>query len=97
MTHQDNGSRISVIGTGYLGATHAACLAELGFEVLGVDRDAEKIGLLASGIVPFREPGLDAMGRQARRLGPPALQHRPAVRCRLRRRPLRLRGHPPGR
>jgi UDPglucose 6-dehydrogenase len=51
--------RISVIGTGYLGTTHAACLAELGFEVLGVDNDTEKIGMLAQGIVPFSEPGLD--------------------------------------
>jgi UDPglucose 6-dehydrogenase len=50
--------RISVIGTGYLGATHAACLAELGFEVLGVDRDEEKISMLANGTVPFAEPGL---------------------------------------
>ena len=51
--------RISVIGTGYLGATHAACLAELGFDVLGVDSDAEKVGLLSRGMVPFSEPGLD--------------------------------------
>jgi UDPglucose 6-dehydrogenase len=50
--------RISVIGTGYLGATHAACLAELGFEVLGVDSDPEKIDLLSRGLVPFSEPGL---------------------------------------
>ena len=33
--------KLSVIGTGYLGATHAACMAELGFEVIGVDVDAE--------------------------------------------------------
>ncbi len=39
--------RISVIGTGYLGATHAAGMAELGFEVVGVDHDAEKIAALA--------------------------------------------------
>jgi UDPglucose 6-dehydrogenase len=53
--------RISVIGTGYLGATHAACLAELGFEVLGVDNDPEKIDVLSQGIVPFSEPGLDEL------------------------------------
>ena len=35
--------RITVIGTGYLGATHAACMAELGFEVLGVDIDPAKL------------------------------------------------------
>ena len=39
--------RLTVIGTGYLGATHAACLAELGFEVLGVDTDAERIERIA--------------------------------------------------
>lgn len=32
-------SRITVLGTGYLGTTHAACLADMGFEVLGVDTD----------------------------------------------------------
>ena len=31
--------RLSVIGTGYLGATHAACMAELGYEVIGYDVD----------------------------------------------------------
>lgn len=51
--------RLSVIGTGYLGATHAACMAELGFEVIGLDVDPAKIDLLASGRVPFYEPGLD--------------------------------------
>ncbi|WP_119729843.1 UDP-glucose dehydrogenase family protein [Thermomonospora amylolytica] len=50
--------RLTVIGTGYLGATHAVCMASLGFEVLGVDVDAGKIGKLASGQVPFFEPGL---------------------------------------
>jgi UDPglucose 6-dehydrogenase len=51
--------RLSVIGTGYLGATHAACMAELGFEVIGVDVDPAKVELLQSGRVPFYEPGLD--------------------------------------
>ncbi|HET7195855.1 MAG TPA: UDP-glucose/GDP-mannose dehydrogenase family protein [Nocardioides sp.] len=51
--------RISVIGTGYLGATHAACLADLGFEVVGVDRDPDKVGRLNAGAAPFAEPGLD--------------------------------------
>jgi UDPglucose 6-dehydrogenase len=50
--------RLSVIGTGYLGATHAVCMAELGYEVIGVDVDPEKIGRLAKGEVPFYEPGL---------------------------------------
>ncbi|MGW4479458.1 UDP-glucose dehydrogenase family protein [Rhodococcus triatomae] len=50
--------RCTVFGTGYLGATHAACMAELGHEVLGVDIDEGKIAKLASGEVPFYEPGL---------------------------------------
>ncbi|WP_448856412.1 UDP-glucose dehydrogenase family protein [Corynebacterium camporealensis] len=50
--------KMTVIGTGYLGATHAACMAELGHEVLGVDVDEHKIGLLQQGEVPFFEPGL---------------------------------------
>src|SRR3954465_319110 len=51
--------RMTVLGTGYLGATHAACMAELGYEVLGVDVDAAKIEGLSEGRVPFWEPGLD--------------------------------------
>ncbi|GAA1165875.1 UDP-glucose dehydrogenase family protein [Corynebacterium glaucum] len=50
--------RMTVIGTGYLGATHAACMAELGHEVLGVDVDEAKIEALKNGRVPFYEPGL---------------------------------------
>ncbi len=50
--------RLTVIGTGYLGATHAVCMAELGFEVLGLDVDAAKVEALQSGKVPFFEPGL---------------------------------------
>jgi UDPglucose 6-dehydrogenase len=51
--------KVSVIGTGYLGATHAACMSSLGFEVIGVDVDAAKIALLTAGKVPFYEPGLE--------------------------------------
>ena len=50
--------RVTVIGTGYLGVTHAACLAESGCEVLGVDTDAKRIATLADGTVPFHEPRL---------------------------------------
>lgn len=49
---------ISVIGTGYLGATHAAALAEQGFDVLGLDADPRKVAKLRAGVVPFYEPGL---------------------------------------
>ena len=50
--------RLTVIGTGYLGATHAVCMAELGFDVLGLDVDEAKIAALQAGKVPFFEPGL---------------------------------------
>lgn len=53
--------RITVIGTGYLGATHAAAMAELGHEVLGVDVDPAKIEALSAGQVPFFEPGLSEL------------------------------------
>ena len=51
--------RMTVIGTGYLGAVHAACMADLGHEVLGVDSDARKIAALQDGRAPFFEPGLE--------------------------------------
>jgi len=51
--------KLSVIGTGYLGATHAACMASLGFEVIGFDTEGSKIDLLAKGKVPFYEPELE--------------------------------------
>ena len=50
--------KIAVIGTGYLGATHAACMANMGFETIGIDTDAAKIKTLESGKLPFYEPGL---------------------------------------
>ncbi|MFJ5709453.1 UDP-glucose dehydrogenase family protein [Streptomyces sp. NPDC093105] len=53
--------KITVIGTGYLGATHAAAMAEMGFEVLGLDVVPEKVELLASGRVPMYEPGLEEL------------------------------------
>ena len=56
--------RMTVIGTGYLGATHAVAMAELGHEVLGVDVDRAKIDKLASGEVPFHEPGLPELLRK---------------------------------
>jgi UDPglucose 6-dehydrogenase len=50
--------RLTVFGTGYLGLTHAVCMAELGHEVLGVDVDAAKVEMLCAGRVPFFEPEL---------------------------------------
>ena len=51
--------KISVIGTGYLGATHAACISSLGFEVVGIDTDPAKVATLQQGRVPFFEPDLE--------------------------------------
>ncbi|GAA2495430.1 UDP-glucose/GDP-mannose dehydrogenase family protein [Streptomyces gobitricini] len=56
--------KITVIGTGYLGATHAAAMAELGFEVLGLDVVPEKIEMLSAGRVPMYEPGLEELLRK---------------------------------
>ncbi|ABG97235.1 UDP-glucose 6-dehydrogenase [Rhodococcus jostii RHA1] len=56
--------RCTVFGTGYLGATHAACMAELGHDVLGVDIDPGKVAKLSSGEVPFYEPGLGEVLRR---------------------------------
>jgi UDPglucose 6-dehydrogenase len=50
--------RMTVIGCGYLGAVHAASMAQLGHDVVGVDVDEAKIAALASGLPPFFEPGL---------------------------------------
>ncbi|ARE74308.1 UDP-glucose 6-dehydrogenase [Streptomyces sp. Sge12] len=51
--------KMTVIGCGYLGATHAACMAELGHEVLGMDLDIDKVHTLSSGKPPFFERDLD--------------------------------------
>ncbi|HEY8454047.1 MAG TPA: UDP-glucose/GDP-mannose dehydrogenase family protein [Actinopolymorphaceae bacterium] len=56
--------RITVIGTGYLGATIAPCLAELGYEVLGMDVDSAKVAALSEGRVPFYEPELEPLLRK---------------------------------
>src|SRR5919108_2431568 len=56
--------RLTVIGTGYLGATHAACMADLGFEVLGLDIDATKVERLNAGDLPVYEPGLEPILRR---------------------------------
>jgi UDPglucose 6-dehydrogenase len=60
---------LSVVGCGYLGATHAACMSSLGFTVVGVDTDPEKVALLQSGKLPFYEPGLDTLLAQEMKTG----------------------------
>jgi UDPglucose 6-dehydrogenase len=56
--------KLSVIGTGYLGATHAAAMSSLGFEVVGLDVDEKKISMLRQGKVPFYEPDLEELLQQ---------------------------------
>ncbi|MHB0927898.1 MAG: UDP-glucose dehydrogenase family protein [Candidatus Nanopelagicales bacterium] len=51
--------KLSVLGCGYLGAVHAASMAVLGFEVVGIDVDEAKVASLQAGLPPFYEPGFD--------------------------------------
>jgi UDPglucose 6-dehydrogenase len=53
--------KLSVIGCGYLGAVHAAAMASIGHEVVGIDIDVRRIDALSAGRAPFFEPGLDAV------------------------------------
>ena len=53
--------KISIIGTGYVGAVTGACLAELGHDIVFVGRDTKKLVLIQSGKSPIYEPGLDAL------------------------------------
>jgi UDPglucose 6-dehydrogenase len=59
--HRDNRTsmKVAVIGAGYLGTTHAACMAQIGHDVLAIDIDAAKVAKLQSGVVPFYEPELE--------------------------------------
>jgi len=51
--------KITVIGLGYLGATHAIAMAELGHDVIGIEANPKRLSDLQNGVVPFFEPGLD--------------------------------------
>lgn len=61
--------RISVIGCGYLGAVHAACMAKLGHEVVGIDVDKRKVEALSAAIAPFYEPGLEKLLEEVQATG----------------------------
>ena len=61
--------RLTVLGAGYLGITHAACMASLGFDVLGVDTDAGRVDRLNAGQLPIFEPGLEDLLRAELRAG----------------------------
>jgi UDPglucose 6-dehydrogenase len=56
--------RVTVIGIGYLGLTHAVCMAELGHDVLAIDTDAAKVAMAAGGEAPFFEPSLEPLLRK---------------------------------
>jgi len=56
--------RVSVIGCGYLGAVHAAAMAEVGHDVVGIDVDPARIALLSEGRAPFHEPGFEEVLRR---------------------------------
>ena len=58
-------ARVTVIGAGYLGLTHAVCLADLGHEVLAIDVDADRVARAARGEAPFFEPGLEPLLRKS--------------------------------
>lgn len=59
--------KVTVIGLGYLGATHAVAMAELGYEVVGIEADPNRLAAMQRGEIPFYEPGLDeALGRVIR-------------------------------
>lgn len=57
--------RLSVVGCGYLGAVHAACMAKLGHHVIGIDTDTAKVDRLNAGDAPFYEPGLPELLAEA--------------------------------
>lgn len=61
--------RISVIGCGYLGAVHAACMAKLGHDVVGIDVDEQKIAALSAAKAPFYEPELEELLRDVQDTG----------------------------
>jgi UDPglucose 6-dehydrogenase len=64
MSQAFDSKRLSVIGIGYLGLTHAVCMAELGHEVIALDSDAKKVNQAAKGEAPFFEPGLEPLLRK---------------------------------
>src|ERR1700733_2648257 len=56
--------RLTVIGAGYLGLTHAVCMADLGHDVLAIDTDPARLAMAARGEAPFFEPGLEPLLRK---------------------------------
>lgn len=61
MGEKNTGLQVAVLGLGYVGCVSAACLADMGHEVVGIDRDENKVSNVMNGIAPFYEPGLEAL------------------------------------
>ena len=95
MTFAHDGAqpKLAVLGTGYLGATHAVAMVELGYDVVGLDVDEAKIAQLSAGEVPFFEPGLPELLRKALDSGRLRFTTSYQEVADVRRRALRLRGH----
>ncbi len=69
MSRSQQPIHVTVIGTGYLGLTHAVCMADLGHDVLALDIDKKKIASAASGEAPFFEPDLEPLLRKNLEVG----------------------------
>jgi UDPglucose 6-dehydrogenase len=64
MSGNENARHVTVVGIGYLGLTHAVCMADLGHQVLALDVDTDKVTMAARGEAPFFEPGLEPLLRK---------------------------------
>jgi GDP-mannose 6-dehydrogenase len=60
---------VSIFGLGYVGSVSAACFADTGHQVIGLDIDAKKVGMVASGRSPVIEPGLDDLIAKQNQVG----------------------------
>ena len=67
--------KLTVIGAGYLGITHAACMASLGFDVLAADVEPARVKSLSAGELPVFEPGLGEAAPRRAGQRPAGLHH----------------------